>query len=212
MDNREAYDRPEVVSAYLEDRVLQPAEITLFERYLAGVRSVLDLGVGGGRTTPFLSPGREYVGLDYAPGMIEACRRRFPGLDFRVGDASDLGWAGDGSFGAVVFSYNGFDYLDDAGRRRCLEEVARVLTVGGPFIFSRHDPFGGRGRRRLLRAARLWRGAGYWMDPVHGGLRTHFATPAHVRRDLADVGLTLTEVMPAGPGRRPAWWYYAARA
>jgi SAM-dependent methyltransferase len=98
----------------------------------------------------------------------------------------------------------------DRHRQACLEEVARVLRPGHPFIFSRHDPWGGWGRRRVLRAARLWRGAGYAHDPSHGGMDTHFATPEYVTRELARSGLNVVDVLRAGRGRRPPWWYYAA--
>ena len=51
----------------------------VFEKYVAPGGEVLDLGVGGGRTTAFLSSrAGAYVGLDYAPTMVKICRLKFP--------------------------------------------------------------------------------------------------------------------------------------
>src|SRR4051812_38218740 len=52
---------------------------------------VLDLGVGGGRTTAHVLPlTSDYLGIDYTPRMVATCRRKFPGARFEVGDARDL--------------------------------------------------------------------------------------------------------------------------
>ena len=183
MTTKSIWDQPEVIDEYARMGDLQAAEAILFERYLGDARSVIDLGVGAGRTTPYLAAGRDYVGLDISAGMIAACRDRYPGIEFRVGDAADLSWRPDASADAVVFSFNGIDNLrPDQARHRCLQSVARVLRPGGLFIFSSHDPWGGWGRRRLGAAVRLARGSGYEWNSAHGGALVHYATPSHVRR------------------------------
>lgn len=103
---------------------------------------ILDLGVGGGRTTPYLSAiASRYVGVDYSEEMIRACRSRFPHLEFSVADASDLAQFADASFDSVVFSFNGLDCLvPDEKREKCLRECHRVLKAGGIYIFSSHNP------------------------------------------------------------------------
>ena len=140
--NRDMFGQAEVVHEYTHQMVgLMPGEQAMFDEYLVPGASVLDLGVGGGRTTRYLAEraGR-YIGLDYAPQMVEACRARFPALDFVVGDASDLHDFRGGEFDAVVFSWNGIDYIHPEERRlRCLTEVHRVLRAGGTFLFSSHN-------------------------------------------------------------------------
>jgi SAM-dependent methyltransferase len=110
-------------------------------------RPILDLGVGAGRTVPLLEPlASRYVALDYTPAMVEACRRRFAGIDVRFGDARDLSAFAGESFALVAFSYNGIDAIDHEGRRRVLEEVRRVLAPGGFFWFSTLNLDGGARR------------------------------------------------------------------
>jgi ubiquinone/menaquinone biosynthesis C-methylase UbiE len=114
-------------------------EEALCEIVRARVRneSVLDIGVGGGRTVPLLRPlAQRYVALDYAPAMVEACRQRFPEVDVSVGDARDLRRFPDESFGLVTFSFNGIDAVDHASRGSVLSEVRRVLKPSGLFWFS----------------------------------------------------------------------------
>lgn len=239
--NRQLFNQPDVVSVYTGDLGLTPPEAALFERYLRPGMDILDLGVGGGRTTPALMQlaGR-YVGVDYAEAMIEVCRERFPDGEFHIADAAKLDGFADDTFDAVVFSFNGIDYLHpDAARSACLRGCARVLRPGGIFILSRHQPRGvvtfadahglvwWRAARRqvkamllsalrLLRAARgpLWTGEGYVLDPEHGDFVIHTARPTKVRRELARHGFEHLETLRSThPRRRPSVmvpWYYYA--
>jgi ubiquinone/menaquinone biosynthesis C-methylase UbiE len=140
--NLRTYLVPKVASHYAALNYLTPCEQFLFQTYIKPGMTVLDLGVGGGRTTSYLSRvASRYVGVDYSEAMIHACRRRFPHLDLVLADASDLSAFEDASFDAVVFSFNGLDcVVPDEKRLRCLRECWRVLRSGGVFVFSSHNP------------------------------------------------------------------------
>jgi SAM-dependent methyltransferase len=101
---------------------------------------VLDLGVGGGRTTSFLAEaGASYLGLDVTPAMVEDARKRFPDADLRVGDATRLGDLPDAAYDLIVFSLNGLDCLSHADRELFLSECTRLLAPGGALLFSTHN-------------------------------------------------------------------------
>jgi SAM-dependent methyltransferase len=231
-NNRSVFSRPDVVSIYESSAKLELAEATFFDRYVHKGAAVLDLGVGAGRTTgPLTSRARHYVALDYSPVMVDAARARHPHVDIRVGDAVDLSAFDDASFDAIVFSFNGFDYLHPVeSRHRCLVECHRVLRPAGVLLFSSHHArfvaarhrgsrdsmgvrrrwytahrAGGRTIRRTIRrmASRsFWTGHGYRLDPVHGGLVTYEATPARVTRDLQRFGFRVVDVLPSTYPRR----------
>ena len=101
---------------------------------------VLDLGCGGGRTSPWLHAlASYYLGLDYSAKLIELCRARHPEFAFKQGNARDLAALGDASFDFVLFSYNGIDTMPHTQRLEVLAAVRRVLRDDGWFAFSSHS-------------------------------------------------------------------------
>lgn len=239
--NREQFDAPTSVQHYEQLQGLTPCEAELFPAHISAGARIVDLGVGAGRTTPWLSErGASYLGIDVAPAMVDAARRLHPGADLRVGDAADLADLPDRSADVVVFSFNGIDYLDDTMRLRALGEIHRILVPRGTYVFSTHNPRGviahlpatdrpapqrvaaaaamtAARLRRLALSAAFRTGQGWVLDPVQGGLQTHMATPARVEAELRANGF---EVIERANGDRPArawslrtpWWYYACRS
>ena len=107
---------------------------------------MLDVGVGAGRTSLYFAAlCGSYVGIDFAPEMIEVCKKRFagrwPGAEFAVGDASDLKGHADGSYDLVLFSFNGIDCMPHEQRLRALAELKRVCKPGGHVVFSSHNAY-----------------------------------------------------------------------
>jgi SAM-dependent methyltransferase len=160
--NRAAFERASVVAEYAAGAAeLFPQERPIFERfrdhYLC--KRVLDIGVGGGRTTSILAPrASRYVGIDYSQAMVDACKSRYPYADVRQGDARDLSDFAEQSFDFVMFSFNGIDNADHGERQVILRQIARVLIIGGVFTFSSHNLAFLAGRKGYL--ADLPRGVG----------------------------------------------------
>lgn len=140
-NNLRIYNSPGIAEYYSELNYLSPCERMLFQTYIQWESAVLELGVGGGRTTGFLARrASRYLGIDYAISMVESCQTKFPDLKFMVADAADLSAIGNDVFDVVVFAYNGLDFvLPEAARAKCLAHVSRVLRPGGRFIFSSHN-------------------------------------------------------------------------
>jgi SAM-dependent methyltransferase len=140
--NLDTYNSPELTSHYSSLNYLTPCERSLFDEYLTPGTTILDLGVGGGRTTPYLSSlAARYVGADYAAEMIGVCRKKFPNLEFEIVDATDLSIFATSSFDAVVMAFNGIDSLfPDESRHQAFREIRRVLKPKGILIFSSHNP------------------------------------------------------------------------
>jgi len=142
LNNTKAYLSPEVVSHYADLNYLTPCERVLFSRYITPGMSVLDVGVGGGRTARFLSerPGR-YVAIDCSEAMLRQCRHKFPELEFLRADASDLTLFPNASFDCIVMAFNVLGHLVPGSTREgCLAECRRVLKNNGLLIFSLHNP------------------------------------------------------------------------
>jgi SAM-dependent methyltransferase len=142
IDTQDSWSNDVVASVYARSTSIMPAEVALFARAWSHVEGgrVLDLGVGGGRTLPYLrGPAKKYVAVDYSEAMVRACRAKHPGADVRFGDARRLDGLDDGAFDFVFFSYNSIDCVPLEGRRQVLEQVRRVLRPGGKFGFSSHN-------------------------------------------------------------------------
>lgn len=144
--NEHVYGLPEVAAAYAQGSALLPPEETILNLLLPELRTarMLDLGVGGGRTTlHFARYVREYVGGDYSATMIRECERRFASypnrFSFMVCDARSLQMFVNGSFDFILFSLNGIDSVDHSDRLTILKEIRRVGKPGGWFCFSSHN-------------------------------------------------------------------------
>jgi len=144
--NEDVYRLPGVAVVYGRESTLFPPEETILHLMLPELRTarMLDLGVGGGRTTlHFAKCVREYVGADYSASMIRECERRFAAypdpLSFVVSDARSLRMFAGGSFDFILFSMNGIDSVNHSDRLTILKEIRRVGKPGGWFCFSSHN-------------------------------------------------------------------------
>lgn len=140
--NRETWSQPATLAEFTRlQGFVDAGERTALLAAAPRVRGLpaLDVGVGAGRTVPLLRLlTDDYVGVDYAPAMVDTCRRAHPGTDIRVGDARGLELE-EGRFGFAQFSFNGIDGLDHGDRGKVLRELFRVLRPGGWLLFSSHN-------------------------------------------------------------------------
>jgi ubiquinone/menaquinone biosynthesis C-methylase UbiE len=94
---------------------------------------VLDVGCGPGYVSGAAAErGAIPIGLDFSSEMVGIARGKFPGIEFREGDAQDLPFA-DSTFNRVLAN---FSLLHLAEPERACAEACRVLKPGGRFGFT----------------------------------------------------------------------------
>ncbi len=140
--NKTTYSRADVVKYYQNKEPLLKTEEVLFEKLSATLSKsvVLDIGIGGGRTTKHLLPMcKEYIGVDYVPEFAEATAKKYPNAKIICSDATDLKEFEAESVDFVFFSYNGIDSITNEQRLLVFSEANRVLRKGGTLMFSTHN-------------------------------------------------------------------------
>jgi len=145
-EHKDHYDQPKAVRQYNQDAGLQKpeAEILALLRPELKTMSVLDIGVGTGRTSVyFATAAREYRGFDFSPAMVRASRERVGDLvsseRFFEGDARQMISLADHCFDLVLMSFNALDCVNKLDRHLVLMEVRRVAKKGAWFCFSSHN-------------------------------------------------------------------------
>jgi ubiquinone/menaquinone biosynthesis C-methylase UbiE len=140
--NQFAMKSTKTVKHYVQADYLTSGEKKLFDSVKdeASGRTILDIGVGGGRTISYLTAiSEEYTAIDYVEEMVKVTKKRFPDKKVLHADARDMSIFPDKSFYMIVFSNAGIDMVDEIDRIKILNEVKRLLQPGGVFLFSTHN-------------------------------------------------------------------------
>lgn len=140
--NKATYEREDVIKYYRSVDALLEAEKVLFGklRHSIGSSQILDIGIGGGRTTKhLLEISENYTGVDYVERFTEETAKKYPAAKVLCRDAANLYDLEDDTYGFVLFSYNGIDSISHRHRLQVLKEVYRVMKKGGVFMFSSHN-------------------------------------------------------------------------
>jgi ubiquinone/menaquinone biosynthesis C-methylase UbiE len=100
-------------------------------------RCILDVGCGTGRLLRAASvrwPEAQLFGVDPAELMITEAKRNNPNAMFKVGSAEELPFA-DQSVDLILSSLSFHHW---ANQSKGLQEIARVLCLGGRFCLANH--------------------------------------------------------------------------
>jgi uncharacterized protein len=106
---------------------------------LAGKHPVVEVGCGPGHTTAYLAAaGADATGLDLSPAMVEQARKRYPHLDYRIGDLRTLMRPpADDGWGAVVAWYS-LIHLAASELPAAVAALVRPLRPGGYLLIGMH--------------------------------------------------------------------------
>jgi len=144
---------------------------------------VIDLGCGPGNSTEILAeryPNAEISGLDNSQDMVEAARKRMPGVRFEVADLAS--WPAAGTYGVILSNAVLHWVPDHAG---LLPRLAGYLDEGGSLavqmpdnleepahVLMRETAASGPWAAKLARAAEAQTARGT-VDWYYGVLRPH---------------------------------------
>ena len=143
----ESYERYGDTIFEVESFIYQNPDLTAFEVELIHAMKaklhrpltspILDLFCGPGRHSACLSQaGYRMIGLDYASPFLYIAQRNTSGqVALTRGDGRSLPFKTN-SLPTVVCPGNSFGYFSDQQNIRILQEVCRVLTPSGLFIFD----------------------------------------------------------------------------
>ena len=139
-------------SQYLKfaDERSRPARDLLTAVPLADVRRAVDLGCGPGNSTELLVeryPEAEVIGLDSSPEMLEAARKRLPGVSFVEADVA--AWTPEAPVD-LLFANATFQWVPD--HRTVLKRLFAAQPSGGVLAIQVPDNVATEPSHTLMRA------------------------------------------------------------
>lgn len=141
----EQYSRDDSLQSYKEITLqgLWKEEEEVYKKYVPQQGKILDLGCGTGRAAFNLQTEGQIYACDIVPAMIQTANALKPEFknqpEFSVQDGRALSYP-DANFDIVLFAYNGINTVPGrVNRERIFQEVNRVLSVDGIFIFASHN-------------------------------------------------------------------------
>ncbi|MFH0753895.1 MAG: GNAT family N-acetyltransferase [Candidatus Omnitrophota bacterium] len=194
--------------------------------------SMLDIGIGHGRTSVYFSPVvKRYDAFDHVPSLVALARADLDDLkdcrNITQADAVRMKDVPDGFYDFILFSADGLDESCAQDRLKILQEVRRVGREGAWFFFSSRNlqsltittgrgvlDFFSRLRRRVLMsvANENWpRSRGlesvFLLDEKSGyRLPVYFGTPKEQVRVLKDLGFHDLRVFSTRTGLEVRDW------
>jgi SAM-dependent methyltransferase len=139
--NARIFFKPKLASWYAgEPLAAAEAIILIRHRDAFAGKSVLDIGVGSGRTTRYLLPfAAHYLGTDVSPPMIALYRKNWPAAELAELDMRDLAKLHPRQFDFILASSGVFDVLTHEARLQALSDCAALLAPQGYLVFSGHN-------------------------------------------------------------------------
>jgi ubiquinone/menaquinone biosynthesis C-methylase UbiE len=121
----------------LDDLPLDRAVLDDAASRITAGRPVVDIGCGPAQVADYLAArGLRTIGVDLAPGMLEAARRRTEGIPLVAADMRVLPF-GSGCCGGAIAFYS-LQHVPRAHIAAVLTEIRRVLAANGVLVVATH--------------------------------------------------------------------------
>lgn len=136
-----------------EDERTRPARDLLARVPLTAPARVVDLGCGPGNSTELLVerfPGAQVLGVDNSPAMLEAARKRLPGVRFMLGDAQE--WVPEAA-PDLIYSNAVLHWVP--GHEALVPRLFSLLAPGGVLAVQVPDNLAEASHRAMAEVARL---------------------------------------------------------
>jgi SAM-dependent methyltransferase len=166
---RDTYDEltPIYAERFCNELDHKPFDRNLLRRFVASAPegSICDLGCGPGHIAAHLqSLGAKAFGVDLSPGMIAEASRRFPELEYQVGDMANLDLPAD-SLAGIAALYS-IIHIEREKLEAVFREMHRVLMPGGLVLVSFHRGEGTLYEEKVLDTERSFECTLYEPDEV----------------------------------------------
>lgn len=122
--------------ASIRSRAVGVATVREWSRSLPRGSSILDLGCGNGVpiAEALIEDGYSVHGVDAAPSLVEAFRRRFPGAPVECAAVEESRFF-DRTFDAVI-AWGLLFLLSPEAQAHVIRKASRALNAGGRFLFT----------------------------------------------------------------------------
>ena len=130
------------IAPYYAREPLHPPEIQIFIKHKAEFsnKTVLDIGVGTGRTSKYLAPYcKRYVGIELNKDMLNLFSENLPQIELVHCDMREFAGLNKDKFEFVLGSYSAFDALNHADRVKMFHNTHTMMQANGMFCFSTHN-------------------------------------------------------------------------
>jgi uncharacterized protein YceH (UPF0502 family) len=140
---RASYDEvaADYADALADELAGLPFERWLLDRVVAHAAGgpVVEVGSGPGHVTAYLAEGGAAAsGIDLSPAMVDEARRRFPDVDFQVGDLRRLSRPATSAAWSAVLAWYSLIYLAASELPAAIAALVRPLAPGGWLVLAFH--------------------------------------------------------------------------
>ena len=141
MNNNSKWNNQKIIKWYCSRKHIQNGEKKILELVdFSNVNNMLDIGVGGGRTSIyFIELVKSYLGIDIIPDFINFLQKKYSQEQFKCMNVLDITNLGK-TFDYILISHNGIDNLITLEKyTKTLDNMYKVCNKNGYVCFSSHN-------------------------------------------------------------------------